>query len=88
LGATSQFDCIGCQEAQQIVKRALILRRQHGLESLIISVDFVKAFDTMQLTLLLQVLEKYGIPQSKIDNTKNVQRHPSQNHMWQGINHN
>ena len=64
IGATTQFGHIGCQEAQHIIKRALLLRRQHGLETFALFVDLVKAFDTIQHTLLLQVLEKYGIPPS------------------------
>ncbi len=62
LGANTQFGHIGCQEAQHIIKRALLLRRQHGLESFVLFVDLVKAFDTIQHTLLVQILEKYGIP--------------------------
>ncbi len=64
LGANTQFGHIGCQEAQHIINRALLLRRQHGLESFVLFVDLVKAFDTIQHTLLLQILEKYGIPPS------------------------
>ncbi len=36
------------------------MRRQHGLKSFAIFVYLVKAFDTIQHTLLLQLLEKYG----------------------------
>ncbi len=38
------------------------MRRQHGLESFVLFVDLVKVFDTIQHTLLLQILERYGIP--------------------------
>jgi hypothetical protein len=33
INPSTQFSHIGCQEAQHIIKRALLLRRQHGLES-------------------------------------------------------
>ncbi len=56
------LDHIGCQEAQHIIKRALLLRRQHGLESYALFIDLVKALDTIQHALLLQALKKYGIP--------------------------
>jgi len=39
----SQFGHVGCQEAQHTIKRALLLRQQHGLESHAIFVDLVKA---------------------------------------------
>ena len=62
LKPSSQFGHIGCQEAQHIIKRALLLRRQYGLESHAIFVDLVKAFDTVNHELLYQILEKYGLP--------------------------
>ena len=62
LAPESQFGHIGCQEAQHILKRALLLRRQHGLESYAIFVDLVKAFDTVNHDLLCQILAKYGLP--------------------------
>jgi hypothetical protein len=62
LNPTSQFGHIGCQEAQHTIKRALLLRRQHGLESYAIFVDLVKAFDTVHHNLLCQILSKYGLP--------------------------
>ena len=62
LAPESQFGHIGCQEAQHIIKRALLLRRQHCLESYAIFVDLVKAFDTVNHDLLCQILAKYGLP--------------------------
>ena len=62
INPTSQFGHVGCQEAQHTIKRALLLRRQHGLESYAIFVDLVKAFDTVNHQLLCQILSKYGLP--------------------------
>ena len=62
LAPESQFGHIRCQDAQHIIKRALLLRRQHGLESYTIFVDLVKAFDTVHHDLLCQILAKYGLP--------------------------
>jgi hypothetical protein len=56
LNPATQFGHIGCQEAQHVIKRALLLRRQHGLESYAIFVDLVKAFDTVHHGLLRQIL--------------------------------
>jgi hypothetical protein len=62
INPTSQFGHVGCQEAQHTIKRALLLRRQHGLESYAVFVDLVKAFDTVNHQLLCQILTKYGLP--------------------------
>jgi hypothetical protein len=70
LAPESQFGHIGCQEAQHILKRALLLRRQHGLESYAIFVDLVKAFDTVNHDLLCQILAKYGLPPPHRPNSK------------------
>jgi hypothetical protein len=59
---SSQFGHVGCQEAQHTIKRALLLRRQHGLESYAVFVDLVKAFDTVNHQLLYLILAKYGLP--------------------------
>ena len=58
----NQFGHIGCQEALHALRSALILRRQHGLETFVLFVDLAKAFDTVNHTLLLRILAKYGIP--------------------------
>jgi len=62
INPTSQFGHVGCQEAQHTIKRALLLRRQHGLESYAVFVDLVKAFDTVHHQLLCEILSKYGLP--------------------------
>jgi hypothetical protein len=51
INPTSQFGHIGCQEAQHTLKRALLLRRQHGLESYAGFANLVKAFDTVHHTM-------------------------------------
>ena len=71
INPVSQFGHIGCQEAQHIIKRALLLRRQHGLESYAIFVDLVKAFDTVHYDLLRQILTKYGLPPPIVENIRN-----------------
>jgi hypothetical protein len=74
INPSSQFGHIGCQEAQHVIKRALLLRRQHGLESYAIFVDLVKAFDTVHHELLCQILVKYGLPPPIIENIQKLYR--------------
>ena len=68
----AQFGHIGCQEAQHTIKRALLLRRQHGLESYAIFIDLVKAFDTIHHDLLCQILSKYGLPPLIVNNVRKL----------------
>jgi hypothetical protein len=63
---------VGCQEAQHSLKKALILRRQHGLPTYALFIDLVKAFDTIQHPLLFQILEKYGIPLPLVEVVKKM----------------
>jgi hypothetical protein len=52
-----QFGHIGCQEAHHALKRALLLRRQHGIKSYVL---LIKAFNTIQHDLIIKILQKYG----------------------------
>ena len=56
-----------CQEAQHTIKRAPLLRQQHGLESYAVFVDLVKAFDTVHHHLLCEILSKYEFPPPLIE---------------------
>ena len=58
----NQFSHGSCQEALHTLRLALILRCQCGLKTYALFVNLIKAFDTIDHTLLLQVLSKYGIP--------------------------
>ena len=72
LNPQSQFGHVRCQEAQHTIKRELLLRRQHGLESHAIFVDLVKAFDTVHHKLLCQIVSKYGLPPPVVQNVKKL----------------
>ncbi len=63
---------IGCQEAQHPIKKALLLRRQHRLESYGIFVYLVKAFDTINHELLYWILLKYGLPPGLVQKVKKL----------------
>jgi hypothetical protein len=65
-GSKTKFGMVGCQEAQHTLKKALLLRCQHGLETYALFIDLVKYFDTVQHSLLFEVLTKYGVPDSLV----------------------
>ena len=58
---------VGCQDGQFTLKTLLHLRHQHDLHSHIIYVDLVKAYDTVNHELLLEILAKYVAPPEYIN---------------------
>jgi len=58
----NQFGHISCQEPFHTLHSALILRWQYGLKTYAFFVDLIKAVNTIDHTLLLQVLSMCGIP--------------------------
>ena len=58
-GATPQS---GCQDANYTLKTLLHLRRQHNLGTFVVFADLVKAFDTSDHALIVDILRKYGAP--------------------------
>lgn len=57
----------GCGEAIFTLKSALHARRNHGLETFVAFVDLVKAYDTANHALLLEILERFGAPPTLVD---------------------
>ena len=56
-----------CIDASFALKMALQERRGRNLDSYVLFVDLVKAFDSVNRQMLLEILRKYGIPEKLID---------------------
>ncbi len=53
---------IGCQDGLFTLKSLLNARHNHNLASYVSFVDLVKAYDTANHVLLVDILRKYGAP--------------------------
>jgi hypothetical protein len=62
-----QFVTIGCQQAVHILRPVMSVRRAHGIDTYVLYVDLVKAYDTVHHALLFGILKKYGIPQKLVE---------------------
>ena len=61
-GMFNQFANVGTQDATYVLRTALQTRREHELDSYVLFVDLIKAFDTANHDLLFSLLAKYGAP--------------------------
>jgi hypothetical protein len=73
-GLTSQFASVGTADAQYILRSALQLRREHDLDSHVLFVDLIKAFDTANHEMLFALLKKFGAPTSLVEPIRKLHR--------------
>ena len=53
---------VGCQDSNFSIKTMLHLRYNHNLPTFVMFADLVKAFDTSNHKLMVEILNKYGCP--------------------------
>ena len=53
---------VGCQDSSFAIKTMLHLRYNHNLPTFVMFADIVKAFDTSNHKLMVEILNKYGCP--------------------------
>ena len=53
---------VGCQDVSFKIKTMLHLRQNHKLPTWVMFADLVKAFDTSNHIILIEILRKYGCP--------------------------
>ena len=64
-----------CSDAVFTVKLAIKKRREHGLETWVLFLDLVKAFDRVPRELLWKILEKFGVQSKLIMLLKSLHAH-------------
>ena len=65
----------GTGDASFTVKQLIRKRREHGLETWILFIDLVKAFDRVPRELLWKVLLKFGVPPKLVSVLESMHRH-------------
>jgi hypothetical protein len=58
---------VGTADAQYVLRSALQLRREHDLDSHVLFVDLIKAFDTANHEMLFVLLRKFGAPTTLVE---------------------
>jgi hypothetical protein len=69
-----QFATSGCQQAMHSVRAALSIRRAHDINTYLLFVDLVNAYDTVNHALLFGILKKYTIPEELVKVVERMQK--------------
>ena len=77
----------GCTDAVFTIKMALKKRQEHGLESWVLFLDLVKAFDRVPRELLWLVLAKFGVPEKIVSLLRSLHETVTVKFQVQGISH-
>ena len=65
---------VGCQDGSFTIKTMLHLQHNHNLPTFVMFADLVKAFDTSNHKLMVEILTKYRYPQTSVSNPPDVCR--------------
>ena len=77
----------GCTDAVFTIKMALKKRQEHGLETWVLFLDLVKAFDRVPRELLWAILGKFGVPAKLISLLKSLHEHVYVKFSVDGVEH-
>ena len=77
----------GCADAVFSVKIAMKKRREHGLETWILFLDLVKAFDRVPRQLLWDILRRFGVPQKLVSVIESLHRNMNVKFTIDGVTH-
>ena len=77
----------GCTDAVFTVKMALKKRQEHGLETWVLFLDLVKAFDRVPRELLWAILRKFGVPPKLVSLLESLHKHVYVKFNVDGVEH-
>jgi hypothetical protein len=61
-----KFATSGCQQAMHSLRAALNIRRPHNIDTYLLFVNLVRAYDTVNRALIFGILNKYRIPEEQV----------------------
>ena len=77
----------GCTDTVFTVKKALKKRQEHGLETWVLFLDLVKAFDRVPHELLWAILRKFGVPPKLVSLLESLHKHVYVKFNVDGVEH-